>query len=51
MHRQQLACAAQQRPRHRLLALHRAERRAERARRRMRAADRQARRLHAQLDA
>jgi hypothetical protein len=44
-HRQRLACAAQQRPAQRLLALQRATRRAEW---RMRRADRQARRLRAQ---
>jgi hypothetical protein len=51
VHRQRLAHAAQQRPAQRLLALHRATRRAERAGRRMRSADRRARRLRAQLGA
>jgi hypothetical protein len=37
VHRQQLAHAAEQRPAQRLLALHRATRRAERARKRLRA--------------
>jgi hypothetical protein len=46
-HRQRLAHADQQR----LLAMHRATRRAERAWRRMHRAERQARRLRAQLGA
>jgi hypothetical protein len=50
-HRQRLACADQQRPAERLLALARATRRAQRAGRRMRRAERQARRLRAQRDA
>jgi hypothetical protein len=51
LHRQRLACAEQQRPAERVLALGRAARRAERAERRMRRAARQARRLRAELQA
>jgi hypothetical protein len=47
VHRQRLADADHQRPAQRLLVLHRATRRAERAGRRLRRADRQARRLRA----
>ena len=49
VYRQRLADAARQRPAQRLLALHRATRRGQRAWRRMHHADRQARRLRAQL--
>jgi hypothetical protein len=48
VYRQRLAHAEQQRPAQRLLALRRAERRAERAERRMRRAERQVRRLRTQ---
>jgi hypothetical protein len=51
VHRQRLARAEQQRPAQRLLALRRAERRADRGGQRMRRAERQARRLRAQLGA
>jgi hypothetical protein len=50
MRHEQLARVAQQGPAQRLLALHRATRRAERAERRMRRAARQAQRLRAQLE-
>ena len=49
VHRQRLAHAGQQRPAQRLLALHQAPRRGQRAWRRMHRAERQARRLRAQL--
>jgi type II secretory pathway component PulL len=49
VHRQRLAHAEQQRPAQRLLALHRATRRAERAGRRMSRAECQALRLSAQI--
>ena len=48
MYRERLERAEQQRPAQRLLALHRATRRAERAERRMRRAERQVRRLRTQ---
>jgi hypothetical protein len=48
VYRERLARAEQQRPAHRLLALRRAERRAERAGRRMRRAERQVRRMRTQ---
>jgi hypothetical protein len=48
MYRERLAQAEEQRPVQRLLALRRAERRAERAHRRMRRAERQIRRLRTQ---
>jgi len=49
LYRERLAHAEAQRPAHRLVALARATRRAERAERRLRRAERQARRLRAQL--